>query len=202
MKLKMGFLGLSIAEVIDRSTLIVTKMTGNPNFPTPDPTLADVTTAADALLAAYNNSRDGGKTLTATMRLRLKELMELNRKLAAYVQAESSGGEEIILSSGFDVVRRGDPTQVAQVHNLRLQHGIPVGSIRAIWDRVVGAGAYVVELSDTDANGPFSFHLCTLKTRLDFTGLVPGKLYWIRIYAVGRHSTGLPSDISVHTASI
>lgn len=202
-KVKMGFSRLSIPEQIGRSRWINTSMAGNVALPNPNPTLADHAAATDALEVAYNDSRSGDKDKMAIMRLRQKELMSSNRKLAAYVQDESGGDEEIILSSGFDVVRRGAPLYVGQVLNLRTRGGVNPGSIRAIWGKVAGASAYIVEISGTEPNSEsFTLNRVVINTRQDITGLTPGAMYWVRVTAVGRSGYGLPSDPSVTNASI
>jgi len=201
-KLKMGFSRLTTLAKIERFQTIIGLMTGNVNFTSPNPTLANCALAKDAARTAYDNSRDGGRLLTAILRQRMKEMMALVNQLAAYVENVAGGDALIILSSGFDVVQRGDAPPVGQVVGIRTQNGISLGSISVVWDKVPSAGAYVVEISETSAAGPFQFYRVALKASMDLTGLVPGKTYWIRIYAVGRFEDGLPSDISVHTASI
>lgn len=202
MKLKMGFIGLSVPSVIERSRLITGAMTGNVNFPTPDPTLADVVTATDALEVSYNASRTDSVEM-AIMRLRLKDLMNLIRKLAAYVQATSGGNEESILSSRFDVVYRGAPLgPVGQVLNLRIKPGSVPGSIRVLWNSVVGAGAYQVQISTTNVPDSFQLVRIAIRTNADLNGLIPGDVYFIRIGAVGRDEYGAWSDVGTVNARI
>ena len=59
---------LSVPVKIERARHYVTVMTGNPNFITPAPTLASITTAVTILETAFNNAQAGGKALTALMR--------------------------------------------------------------------------------------------------------------------------------------
>jgi len=59
-KPKLGLSTLTDNEIIALATTIVTAMTGNANFNTPNPTLASVTTAkttAQTKVAAYNSAR-------------------------------------------------------------------------------------------------------------------------------------------------
>lgn len=202
MRLKLGFSGLSIPAMIVRARNIIAKITGNIFFPNPNPTLADATSAVDATEVAYNDAIYGGKILKSILYLRVFAMLNIFRRMGAYVQAESGGDEEIILSSGFDVVRRGEPIIVGQVINLRTVDGPYVGSIHAIWDPVRGARAYIVEISDVSQNGPYSQYLVVVKTRIDIIGLEAGKAYWVRVTAVGRSGYGLPSDPSIHLASV
>lgn len=202
-KLKMGFSKLTIADQIDRTYHIVNLMSGNPNFPSPSPTLAVVKTAADDLLLAYNEAKDLGKTKKYIMRQRRAELLVLIRRLAAYVQDVSAGEGTVILSSGFGVAANPAPqAPVGKVYNLRASSGSFPGSIRALWDVVVGAGAYVIEIS---AEGPdpdsFHMHQVVLQTRCDITDLEPGCKYWVRVYAVGRKGYGEVSGVIIEHAT-
>ena len=85
-KLKMGFDKLTVPSQVERARNIINSISGNANFTTPNPTLADVTTANNALETAFNESRYRDKNKVATMRLRRKELLFLITQLAAYVQ--------------------------------------------------------------------------------------------------------------------
>lgn len=91
---------------------VVTKMTGNPDFVTPVPTLADVTTAADALevanLQAGFRFNRGGKAATDIKLARANELYQLLLRLGAYVMhiarttaATIQDQSVIITGSGF-----------------------------------------------------------------------------------------------------
>lgn len=203
-RVKMGFFNLSIPNQIERSRLIAGKMTANLNFPFPNPSVASMENAIDDLEVAYNQSRTGDSVWVAIMKLRRKDLMEMVRRMASYVQAESQGDEEKILSSGFDVVRRGVPLPpVGQVQNLRLKSGSEPGSIRVLWNKVKGSFCYMIEISD-EGMSPESFELYRVvgKTRWDIIGLEPGGVYWVRISAVGCSGYGAPSAIAVASARL
>lgn len=201
-KVKMGFLKLSVPEQIERARLIATGVTGNPAFPVPDPSMADFNISIDALEVAYNASRTDSVQM-AIMRLRRKEMLAMVRRLAAYVQATSAGNEEIILSSGFDVVRRGAPLgPVGQVLNLRVKAGGAPGSLRLVWNTVVGAGAYQVQISETNLPDSFELVRIAIATRADVNGLVPGKVYYVRVGAVGREEYGAWSAVVTANAKI
>ena len=99
---KLGFGKMKVPDKIQISRNIVTQMGIDiTDFPTPNPSLIDMTTATDTLEAAYTDSRDGGKAKIAFMRLQEKALSSLMSKLMAYVQVASGGDETIILKSGM-----------------------------------------------------------------------------------------------------
>ena len=53
-KVDLNLKKLTIPGKIALARKIVTAMTGNPNFPAPNPPLADITAAANGLEASYN----------------------------------------------------------------------------------------------------------------------------------------------------
>src|SRR5437762_1048104 len=118
-RVKLGFSGLSVPAQIERGRSIVVEMSGNANFPTPNPALAGVTTAINALETAYNESRGRDKVKMDIMRLRRAEFLNLMRTLGAYVQETTAGDEEEILSSGFAVVTRGPKPPVGKILGLQ-----------------------------------------------------------------------------------
>jgi hypothetical protein len=202
-KLKIGFSGLTVPEQIERARLIVTRMTGNAAYPTPSPTLADVSDAANALETAYNDSRNRDKNKVAIMKLRRKEMLFLIGQLAAYVQQASGADEEKILSSGFDVrsSNHSHPVVAGEVHNVRVTDGSNSGKIKVSWDKAANAVVYIVLVS----TNPDGFNLesakgYTTRTSKEIGDLDTGVKYWIRVVALGREEIGPlsePADIIV-----
>jgi hypothetical protein len=195
-KVKIGMSGLSIPQKIERSRSIISSMTGNANYPTPNPTLAVVKTTIDAMDAAFQEASHRDSVKIQLRDLRLKEMEAVMNQLAAYVQNASEGDAEKILSSGFDVVRRGDPLPPLQMAlNLRLESGTNSGKIIARWDKVVGAKIYVVEMTeDPLVEDNFKTIGPSSKTRFEFIGLDPGKKYWVRVAGIGKDGVGPYSD--------
>lgn len=195
-KVKIGMSGLSIPQKIERSRSIQNSIAGNANFPTPNPTLAIVKTATDALDAAFQEAIHHDSVKVQLRDMRLKEMQAIINQLAAYIQNASEGDAEKILSSGFDVVSRGNPLPPLQmVLNLRLESGSNSTKILAHWDRVVGAKIYVVEMTEdplVDEN--FKAAGTSSKTRFEFTNLMPGKKYWVRVAGIGKDGIGPYSD--------
>lgn len=137
------------------------------------------------------------------MRLRRKEMLALIRQLGAYVQSASGGDEQKILSSGFDTVAvAGSRPPVGQVYNLRLKEGTWTGQIRALWNKVPGAVCYEVHLSEALHGDSFRHYRTVCKTRFVLTDLEPGRIYYVRIIAVGRRGYGAFSDIGTKVAAL
>ena len=102
-KPKLDFYRAGIALKIQKARELVTHMTNNSNFSSPNPTLQTVTTAINALETAYEAALDGGKTLKSIMRRKLIILNDLISQLKDYISNVSAGDELKILSSGLQV---------------------------------------------------------------------------------------------------
>lgn len=103
MKIKLNFANLSDAALVMFAESVIAALTGNPNFPTPSPTLASVATLKDNLVASCAAASDGGRTLTALKNGDRKALIDAMRLLASHVEDNSGADLATMLSSGFGV---------------------------------------------------------------------------------------------------
>ncbi len=85
-KAAIGFLtGASDAQVIVDTQSAISGLTNNPNFATPSPALASITTALNAFTVALADAGNGGTEFTAIKNAKRAELASLMRQLASYV---------------------------------------------------------------------------------------------------------------------
>ena len=102
-KPQLDFSKLNIPGKIQKAREIVIKLTGNANFPSPNPTLPVLTAAINALEIAYEAADDGGKTLKSVMKAKEKILIDYIIMLEGYITSASGGDEQKIQSAGFGV---------------------------------------------------------------------------------------------------
>src|SRR5438045_2351027 len=91
----------SDALLVTGAQTVVNSLTSNPDYPTPTPTLATVTTALNAFTVAIADAATGGKEQTAIKIAKRAELVSLLRQLASYVGVNCGGDMAKLLSSGF-----------------------------------------------------------------------------------------------------
>jgi hypothetical protein len=107
----MGISGLSIPQKIVKTRFIVTSMTGNTYFGTPNPSLASLTASVNALEVAHVQAAGGGADDTANMHAKEVALDLLLKSLGSYVEgianASPANAEAIILSAGLNVKGKG-----------------------------------------------------------------------------------------------
>ncbi len=184
-------------ELLEKTDVVIVKMTGNPNFVTPNPSVAALTTLrneyGDAIIAASS----GGAALIAARNEKRAELEQAMYNEGVYVDLNGLNTESIMLSSGFDVYSSA--------------HGVAPASeapeIKSATDGALsGHGivksntvkhAVVYELRHTkDEYGPEAVWVyLPAQTRTTFliSGLVPGRNYWTQIRTI---STKGPSEWS------
>ncbi len=198
-KVKLGLKGMPIPDKIALATRIVAAMTGNPNFVTPNPALADITAKTTALQTSYNDALSKRAQAKAATDLQADDEKEFDRSLmleSLYVENESAGDDQKISSAGMNIRNIAAPIgQLSAPMNLYAEAGNNDGQIDLNWEPVRGARSYVVEIT-TDANVPTSWKHKTNVTESSaaITGLTSGGKFWFRVAGVGAAGQGPFSD--------
>ena len=97
-KIKLNFRDLSIPEKVARARQIATALTSNTDFPSPQPPLAQVTTAIDELETAYTQAqaaRQEAKARTSAQNQKEETVDRAMSRLASYIES-ASGGDPIL----------------------------------------------------------------------------------------------------------
>jgi hypothetical protein len=179
-------------------------MTGNSNFPTPNPPLATLESIRSGVIAKTNEieQAEDGLRMKFTERLTgVQMLKDALRQEAAYVQNTSGGDAAKILSAGMDVFGPKAPVGPLEApQNVQALFADNEGEVAAKWDAVLGAQSYIVECSQ-DPNGPWTQAAITTRSSHTLTGLTSGKKYWIRVRGVGAAGLGPWSDPAVKMAA-
>ncbi len=178
---------LSIEQKVALSRSIVERMTGNPGFTDPNPSLASVAAATDALEAAYIAAADGSKSKIAVRNEQEKAFNALLTRLAAYVDNVSDGQESVILSSGIDVRKQPAPLGLLPVPTgIYTRYNGKSGVVELKWNRVYGAASYRLEIKSGGFDASvWAPHAVGTRTMFSFEGLTSGMQYWFRVCAVG-----------------
>jgi hypothetical protein len=181
------------ANLIVASQRILTAMTGNPAYPSPLPTLVELTTARNTYMAAVNAAKDSRLAISVRRQQRVAFATML-RNLAHYVQVASSGDLPTLLSSGFAAQRSKQPVgQLPAPENLRLARGKISGQIIARCERLRQAGSYDWRYAASATPTTWVDVESTFAASVKLDGLVPGTQYIVQTRALG---TAGPSDWS------
>ncbi len=185
----------SDADLLVNTGRVLDSMTSNPNFPTPDPTLAVVGTAHDEFDAAVSGL-DGSSDAFALRDVKRAALTAVMRDLAVYVQKASGGDLVKILSSGFPVQKERQPVaELDRPQNMRLSRPGMSGQLKARCTPVDNAVSYQWRWATTTA--PTNFTMVeppTTAASVLLEGLTPGVYYTAQVRAIG--TKGLMSEWS------
>jgi hypothetical protein len=147
--------GKSVPELIQDARHYVVSMTANPNFLSPDPSLADVSGKANELEIVYEDALSGDHAKKALMRALTKDLKHLISFLVTYVNIIAKGDVQIILSSGMKANK--DPEHSSKLPapaDLRLDKGTNEGMVEARWKTVANAKSYEIEYYESVITHP------------------------------------------------
>jgi hypothetical protein len=189
-KTKLNFRNLPVSAKIAKAKQIVTALTGNPNFPSPNPPLADIAaviTQTETKSSERDAAQQLAKTKTTELNAFVDELDGVMSQIAGHLDSVAGNDEAKILSAGFDT--RAAATATSQPppppSSLDTTIGDHDGELDASWDTVAGAKSYVIEISE-DPPTPTGWKHAGVSTKSKFTieGLQSGKRYWIRVAAI------------------
>ncbi len=189
-KIKLNLQRLTIPEKTARAQQIIAALTGNAHFSTPQPALAQVTTAIEELDAAYlaaQTARQEAKNKTSVQNQKEEALDGILGQLANYVESISGGDESKITSAGMDVRAANSATgDLPAPDALMASAGDRDGEIDLSWDKVNKARSYVVERSpDPPTASSWQHSAVSTKSQTTITGLASGAKYWFRVASIG-----------------
>jgi hypothetical protein len=182
-------LPLSVPALITYAKGIVTRMSANPSFPNPTPTLAAVTVAIDELHVAETAALARAKGAVATRNDKRAALIVLLKQLRGYIQtvadASTEDGAAVIESAGVAV--RKTPTHRARVFAAKL--GAVSGTAKVIAVTAGRRASYEWQYS-TDGGKTWITAPATLQAKTTVAGLMPGATVLFRYRPVTRSGEG------------
>lgn len=183
-------------DVSSKAGYIVDKMTGNAAFVTPEPPLADITDARDNYVVFLDKVVYGRKEDTVTKNNLRKELVDILKEEADYVQSVSKGDEAIILSSGFDVCKKAAPVgPLAKPESVIVRQGENKGTLWIISSVVNNASMYMFEFTETPVTATSVWiQRSNTKHKMLIEGLTSGKQYTFRVAAAGSDPSRIWSE--------
>ena len=188
---------LKAAQLVDKSAYVEEKMTGNPNFTTPTPSIPSITAARTALSVALRAAESGAHADIVAKNNAHVALRTLLSDLVRYVNSASAGDEDKAVSSGFELAKRPEPVDrlnpPAFVKALVSSY---IGSVDLRWHGVHGARMYQVYMTAGDPSLETGWELVGVSSRTKHTvgELDPGKFYNFRVTALGRVGEGPASE--------
>jgi hypothetical protein len=191
-KILYSFARLASVKLVAFCQSVITKLTANPNVPTPQPAITVLQAAMDELIAANSSAMSGGKESKTIRKEKRLALIDLLKQEAAYVSVVCNGDVAKILSTGFDVSKIPQPYgPLPKPEKFRVQP-IEKGWLKCSLKKVKGAKNYVFEYKQVGAE--LWETEITTKTRIILTGLESGKQYICRVLPCGVSEEKTYSD--------
>jgi len=199
-KVSVGFLTRDTdAKLGSDTSRLVTGLTGNTAFPTPNPTVAELITANNAFLAAVSVAHDSrlGRVQRKQQRANLCTLI---RALAHYVDVASAGDLPTLLSSGFTAQQPRKPVgPLAAPTNLRFVRGKVSGTATARCNKEPKATAYQWHCAPTATPTAWLPVVTTPSAHYLFQGLTPLTSYVVEVCTVGTAGASNWSETAMLT---
>ena len=195
---------LSITDKLAKGRQIVTAMTNNASFPTPNPPLSEITAALDELTQAFalvQATKSEMATRVVTQDNAEARVDQGLTQLAAYVESVAGTDHSLITSAGMETkASRSAPTLPGVPQALSANPGEHEGEINLFWKAVTNAKSYTIESSQDPATAASWTHvgIATSASKL-IANLTSGKRYWFRVAAV---SAGGQSGWSEHATKV
>ena len=197
-KVKLGLYAMNAEELVSYSNNVVTQMTGNPNFPSPDPDLAYISAVADVLQITCMEALNGGKLQTVRKQIAFEELKKAMRLLGTYIELISKGDAGKIMSAGVQVHKKKEKVGIlTSPLGLSTRVSDYSGTIELRWKRVEKNKGYTVYMCSGDPSLPDAVWTpiaMTTKSKCSITDLEPGTFYWFKVATLSAAGTSGFSD--------
>jgi len=195
-KVKTGFAKYTVAMLLMKANNIYYSMLDNANFATPTPDMPGLRDLIDALQAAQDAVPNGGKAALATRDAAQADLIAALKILGTYVNYTSQGSVPILATSGFEVVKTGQPVIMQPVNRLEVTSMPNTNSlsIRAIGGSGIKGFVHQCSADPTLAENSWVSVNSTVR-KYTFQNLVRGQEYFVRVICIGSNGQRSISDV-------
>ncbi len=197
---KLGHSQVTFVALVDKSRTNITMLTGNADFPTPNPKLTDFGAATDRLDTAVQAYAFSRSRLDKEERdLAFADLKSMRADLGAYVQTTCAGDQELITSAGFETMKSRAPIgQLPAPTDVRAVVRPYPGSLEVRFGGVKGRLSYKLYICKGDPLVEANWELYTVtgKTRVVVDGLESNATYCFRVMALGAAGLSPVSDFA------
>ena len=198
-KVKVGFQGDPIPQKMQKTQVIIGKLTGNADFPQAQALLPALTNDLSALDAAVQAAQSSQTTTKSLFEAQTQAEAQLDAQLAALcgdVNLEAAGDDAKLMESGFDLAKAATSAAVpGEISDFSLTRGDNPGVVDGQCHSVKNARAYESRFiigampEGNWQSGPTFFN-----SKFEWTGLASGATVWVEVRATGTAGQGPWSD--------
>jgi len=211
--IRLGLAALSNSALLAKAQTIVSDMTANANYSTPNPTLIAIGTLISdfsAALTAFGSTGNRGSHLEAATLLTTRAALEDGlTALANYCMTTTPYDRDAFLSGGWEVKKESTPSfvlQAVQFLHQFLSRDVNYGQVKLRWKKPLDTPRDVINAYNIYRNTTAIFgtatHIATVtKTTYTDSGLTqPFYYYWV--VPIGASGYGVTSDVCLATVAL
>ncbi len=189
-RIRLNLRSLSVIDKLAKGRHIVSSMTNNATFQTPNPPLTEIAAALDELdkaQAGVQAAKSEVTTRVLTQDGAETKVTQMLTQLAGYVESVAGTDDALITSIGMETKASRSAPQVPTVpQGLSATAGEHEGEIKLSWKAISNARSYAIESSQDPATPTSWTHLgVATSASKAISGLTSGKRYWFRVAAIG-----------------
>lgn len=184
-KISISFSKYSDADFLNKAEHILQSMAGNPAFPDPIPTLAELGTAVTKYSNDLVAAAGLGRNNVAEKNQSRTQLELLLGQLGMFVMFVGNGNLAILTSSGYTLTKEPEPNYITNPGNVTLLNGVTSGEMVSMVKTVKAAKSYLHQITDQQpAETTVWTSTPSSRSKFVFKNLEPGKKYWVRVAAI------------------
>lgn len=191
------YLKLSESNLDLKGGKIIAALTGNADFPTTMPSLADFTTVKNTYSTNLVAASNGDRAAIAMKNQDKDSLLGAMRLLAINIEGLAQGNQAKMVSSGFDVAANGDSVPaMGPPTNFKVSDGLNADeiktSVKGVERAIMYSHEYALSLPDPDTSWTT---WVSSSVSYVFTDLPGGTRVYARVGAIGRKEQLVYSDV-------
>jgi hypothetical protein len=199
-KVKTGFSQFNAKTLMGKARAAIKGLTGNDNFPTPEPDLPSIQALVDALQAADTAAESGDREAIKTREQARLNLMVSMQSLGNYVNFTANGSLEQAATSGMDLYKTPQTVTVQPIKRLKVENKPNTNALDIM--AVGGKGAKTFVFQYAIAGGKLddeaSWTNVTSTTRkCRISNLLKNTEYAVKAMGVGPKGQTVISDVVI-----
>lgn len=188
-RIRLNLNRLTITEKIAKGRQVVTALTNHTSFPTPIPSLADITAALNNLEKALGEVQAARSEVSTKVVIQDNAEALVNQlltQIGGYVESVAGKDDQLIASAGLETKATPTaPTVPSSPQALSATAGEHEGEILLSWKSVSNARSYTIEFSTDPAESASWVHVgIAASAHKTINNLKSGTRYWFRIAAI------------------
>src|SRR5690606_19555089 len=196
-KIKIGLRDLNFEEKVVMAKISESGLKSVAEFKNEKELIGELSKSGKALRQAIEMASFGDKRAIGARKLCEQKLDSIIRKAAAFVDHKSNGCNELITAAGFELRRTNNKsTKINAPENLKIKRTDKSGELKLNWKPVKNSRNYLVQYTSKKSTKKTDWEtLYSTRSVCILNDLVPGKIYRIRILAVGAKGVSAPGQM-------